>query len=328
MSQEIQNILVTGGSGFIGQHLLRLLSKRGFNIRSIDLKSAPHELNEVEYIIGDIRNESSVKDHVNWSDAIIHLAAIASVPLCAEDPADSYSTNVFGTTLLLDLCKEKMNQTGKRTRVLFASSSAVYGEISQKEPLLETIDLPRSPSIYASQKKAAEEALTLYYSHYGIDTLSLRLFNVFGRGQNLDSPYSGVITRFFSSFENMHSIQIYGDGGQTRDFVSVEDVARAFYMGLLVNRTQLQGQVINIASGRSTSVRDLVDIIGQMYTSQPEIDYFPARIGDIRHSVADISKSQKLLNWLPRFSLEEGLSRMSLIEKSPEGLAEVINAFG
>lgn len=293
-------ILVTGGAGFIGSAICRHLLERGHKVVVIDNLASSEESNldeirdKIKFIRADIRYYSEVKQAANGVDAIIHLAAISNVPTSIINPRETFDVNIWGTLNVLEVAKELDIK-----KVVFASSAAVYGNspgnIKREEDILD----PQSP--YAVSKVSMEYFMKMF-SEQGIDTCSLRLFNVYGPRQS---------TRFFAAIPNFirkaldgKDIIIFGSGDQTRDFVYVEDVARAFERAI---NTKTAGSVINIASGKSISIKNLANQICDISGSKSNMIFTDDREGDVKHSLAAISKAKDILGWEPKHSFESGL---------------------
>jgi nucleoside-diphosphate-sugar epimerase len=297
-------ILVTGGAGFIGSHLVRALLERGDAVRVLDNFFSGRRSNlaglEVELIEGDITNAEVVKRALLGITHVLHLAAVPSVPRSIADPLTSDAVNVVGTLNVLVAARDLGIQ-----RVVFASSSAVYGEAfagAKRE------DLPLYPlSPYGVSKLAAEKYGAAFHTVYGLETVALRYFNVFGPRQDPRSEYAAVIPKFIQAVLDGRRPTIYGDGEQTRDFTYVANVVQANLLAL--EAPSVAGQAFNIAAGNEISlnrfVRTLIEISGHDF--QPE--YTAPRKGDILHSVADISQARASLEYGPFIDFSEGLTR-------------------
>ena len=296
-------VLVTGGAGFIGSHLVRAILARGDNVRVLDDYSSGSKANldgvDVELVVEDIRNEATVKRAVEGVDTVFHLAAFVSVPASMEDPTKCYDTNVMGSLNILRAAQE----AGVH-RVVLASSAAVYGE--RDEIVLEN-DTPLPVSPYAVSKLSMEHLAQMYTRAYDLETVCLRFFNVFGPCQSPDSPYAAAIPRFTQDLINKNQVTIYGDGSQTRDFVFVEDVVQGILKASDVE--EVAGTVFNISGGKSISIIELVDILHRFFPEAKEPTYGPARDGDIRFSQADITRAIEALEYRPNVAVEEGLRR-------------------
>jgi len=299
-------VLVTGGAGFIGSHLVRRLVEVGCEVRVLDDLSSGSMANlsglggVVEFIHGDVRSREVVHGAVKGVDAVVHLAGKTSVEESISRPLEYNEVNVTGALNVLDACvKEGVG------RFIFSSSASVYGE-PFKLPIRE--DYPTKPlSPYAASKLSAEYYINVYHRVYGLNTVVLRVFNVYGCGQPLNE-YSSVIARFLERIEAGKPPIIYGDGRQTRDFIYVDDVVDAFIPAL---NGDASGETFNIASGKPTTINDLADIMIRLSgKSGLKPIHVEARKGDIRHSYADISKAVEKLKFKPKTTLEEGLAKM------------------
>jgi nucleoside-diphosphate-sugar epimerase len=297
--------LITGGCGFIGSHLAEALVAEGVDVRVLDNFSSgkPENLkgfgSGIEVIRGDIRDPVALRDAVKGVDHIFHEAALVSVSVSVEQPAENDAINIRGTLNVLQAARE-----ANVKRVVLASSAAVYGN-NPELPKRETM-LPEPESPYALGKLAGEYYLKLFSRLYGVETVSLRYFNVFGPRQDGKSMYSGVISRFADDIRQGRAPTIFGDGGQTRDFVYVKDIVQA---NLLAMRTPSagKGEIFNVATGRQISLLQLWETLKKITGSTLAPQFRDARAGDIRHSLADISKIQTSLGYEPEFSLEDGL---------------------
>ena len=298
--------LVTGGAGFIGSHIVDRLLADGQQVRILDNFSTGKRENlpagsKVEIIEGDISHFETVHKAMQGVTNVFHQAAIASVPETIKDPLASARVNYLGTVNVLEAAR----QAGAR-RVIFASSAAVYGDLPE---LPKQEDMPVKPlSPYALDKLASEEACRIYHHLYGLETVSLRYFNIFGPRQDPSSPYSGVISIFSDSLAAGRQPLIYGDGGQTRDFVYVSDVVEA-NIRAATSKTA-PGKAINIGTDSALSINELLKTICKIRGQAFDPGYKPGRQGDIRHSSADISRARELLDWQPVVGLEEGLREL------------------
>ena len=296
--------LVTGGAGFIGGHVVEHLLRAGWEVRVLDDLSSGREQNladardHVELIRGDVRDAETVGRAVAGVEVVFHQAAIPSVPRSVEEPLRTNDVNVGGTLQVL----EGARRAGAR-RVVFAASSAAYGD-TKVLPKVETLTAtPLSP--YALQKYAGELYCHQYAVLYGLETVALRYFNIYGPRQDPASDYAAVIPRFVRAALSGERPTIFGDGEQTRDFTFVGDAARANLLAADAERAP--GCVINVASGRRTSLNQLWDGIRRTLGSQLEPHYAPPRAGDVRDSLADLGRARELLGYEPSVGLAEGL---------------------
>lgn len=300
--------LVTGGCGFIGSHLVEALCAQGARVRILDDLSTGSRSylancrGEPEIRIGDAADPETLAEACRDVHGIFHLAALVSVAASVERPLDNHRINATGTLLVLEAAR----RAGVR-RVIYASTAAVYGN----DPTLpKHEDLPPAPaSPYAAAKLASEYYLKLYASLYGLQTLSLRFFNVFGPRQDPRSPYSGVITRFLDAVRAGRPLTVFGDGRQSRDFVHVRDVVKAL-LAAMAPSAPSDGTVINVATGRATDLLFLIGLLEKLAGRRVQIDFAPPRVGDVRHSLADISRARQLLGYAPSISLEQGLEEL------------------
>ena len=299
-------VLVTGGAGFIGSHLVDKLVEKGFQVRVLDdlstgsLDNLEHSLNRIEFIKADVRDVDSVRKALEGVDVVVHEAAVTSVPRSIEDPLTVSQVNVEGTLNLLRACVER-----KVRRFVYASSSSVYGDLPTL-PKREDYELrPKSP--YAVSKYAGEKYCLVFHEVYGLETVALRYFNVYGPRQRY-GPYSGVITIFINRALRGEPPIIYGDGKQTRDFIYVEDVVEATIKAL--EKEDVAGEVINVAAGSPVTINRLAELILEIVgIDNLKPIYTVERKGDIKHSFADITKAKSLLGWSPKVNLVEGLRR-------------------
>ncbi|NQT71173.1 MAG: GDP-mannose 4,6-dehydratase [Chloroflexi bacterium] len=299
------NILITGGCGFVGVNLVKYLSGNDYTITILDnlstgekdyieklsLEKAPN------IIIDDIRNEDAVARAVKGMDTVIHLAAQTSVVDSIENPRESWDINVTGTVNLLEACRQNNVE-----RFVFASSNAVAGE--QVPPIDEKM-IPQPLSPYGASKLTGEALCSAYYHSFGLKTIALRFANLYG-------PYSdhktSVIAKFIEWIKAENPFTVFGDGNQTRDFVHVDDISQAIQLSLESQKSQ--GEVFQIASGKETSINDLIEILSEAVEKQLQVNYKPGRKGEITRNYSDISKARKMLDFEPKIELKEGLKRL------------------
>ena len=294
--------LVTGGAGFIGSHLAEALQRRGEPVRVVDSFVTGHRKNlshlgPVEIIEGDLADFDVARRAVADVDYVLHQAAIPSVPRSVQDPITSHRANVNASLNVLVAARE----AGVK-RVVYAGSSAVYGS-SQQLPKREDMT-GDTLSPYALQKKVGEDYARLFTALYGLETVTIRYFNVFGPRQDPSSPYSGVISLFISKLLANDRPVIYGDGEQTRDFTYVANVVDGV---LRACTADVSGRAINVATGGRVSINQLFKAVRDILGSSLEPVYAPARQGDVRHSQADISLAVERLGYKPLVEFEEGL---------------------
>jgi len=323
-------ILVTGGAGFIGSHLVEALLQRGAEVRILDNLSTGKKENlaeatgfpledlteqlenspffplgrKAEFLFGDLSNLKTCRRSCEGISWVYHLAALGSVQRSVEDPIASHQANASGTLNILQAAKE----TGVK-RVMYASSSSVYGNISAnpEELIPKSESLPPHPqSPYAATKLMGEYYCQIFYNLYGLETVCLRYFNVFGPRQDPRSIYSAVIPKFIAALLESQPPVIYGDGNQSRDFTYVENVVQANLLAM--ERPGVAGQVFNIACGRQTSVNTLLSSLQKISGQRIPPQYERARSGEVRHSLAEIDLAKSCLGYEIKVGLPEGLS--------------------
>ena len=296
--------LVTGGAGFIGSNLVRGLLKRRWSVRVLDnfstgmLHNIADLQSRIEVIRGDIRTLSTCRRAVKGARTVFHLAALPSVARSVEDPLSSNEVNVNGTLNLLEVAREHGVEG-----FVYSSSSSVYGDtprLPKREKMKET---PLSP--YAVSKVAAEKYCQAYTRLYGLRTVSLRYFNVYGPRQDPSSEYSAVIPKFITALLEGRQPEIYGDGKQTRDFTFIRDVVDANI--LAAASKSAAGSAVNIGTGSRCSLLRLVKVLNGLIGTGLPPRFAPARPGDVLHSLAAVEQAEEAIGYRPRFSLEEGL---------------------
>ena len=306
MSQDVY--LITGGAGFIGSHLAEALLARGGRVRVFDNLSSGHRENltacgaRIEFVNGDIRNPAELAAAMQGVRYVYHEAALVSVFDSVERPQDNHDINISGTLNVLQAARAAGVQ-----RLLIASSAATYGNNPELPKREEMCPEPESP--YAIGKITGEYYLRVFSSLYGLETVSLRYFNVFGPRQDPRSVYSGVISKFTDALAKGQVPTIFGDGGQTRDFVFVRDVVQANLLAMHSAKVG-KGEVFNVGTGRPTSLLELLAALGDVFGVKPAPLCKEARAGDIRHSLADISKIRAALGYEPKHSLHQGLQEL------------------
>ncbi len=292
-------IVITGGSGFIGSHLCNLLSGQGHSVRILDIAPPPFGI-KAEFVRASVLDAPRVQRLVAGAEGIVHLAALVDVTASLSDPFSDFQVNAQGTINVLEAARHAGVE-----KVAYASSAAVYGNPVEM-PVNE--GHPTSPlSPYGASKLTAERYVLLYNSLYGMKNTALRLFNVYGRGQNAHSPYSGVITKFANALSEGKQPIIYGDGSQTRDFVNVADVCNAFSLALGAGGSS---EPVNIGSGKETSVLALLKTMCTLSGKPCNPQFLPMRKGEIERSVADYSEAREKLGYYPKVELEEGLEEL------------------
>lgn len=313
-------LLVTGGCGFIGSHLCAALIARGDAVRVLDDLSTGSRANlapGAELVVGDVADPATVRAAMAGVEGVFHLAAIASVQRCTEDWLGAHRVNLSGSIAVFDAAR---NPGGRGpVPVVYASSAAVYGE-QDRLPIAE--DAPCRPlSAYGADKLGSELHARVAGSVHGVPTMGLRFFNVFGPRQDPRSPYSGVISIFCDRLAAGEGVEIYGDGAQTRDFIAVSDIVAGLVAGLGAASTE--APVLNLCTGRATSVVDLARTIAGLCGIAPAIRHAPARPGEIRHSVGAPERARARLGLGAPRTLAEGLAEvLAWLRAGRPGLAE------
>ena len=310
--------LVTGGAGFIGSHLVEELVRRGERVRVVDslVTGKRHNLagvaSSIEFIEGDLADAAVARQAVAGMDYVLHQAAIPSVPRSVADPVTSHRSIVEATLNILVAARD----AGVK-RVIYAGSSSVYGNQPTLPKREDMVPLPLSP--YALQKVVGEQYGQMFTALYGLETVSTRYFNVFGPRQDPSSPYSGVISVFARAAVTGRVPTIHGDGEQTRDFTFVANVVDGVLKAC--HAPGVAGQVFNVATGGRISLNQLFGVVQKLAGSHVTPVYGPERVGDVKHSHADISRARAMLHYEPTVSLEEGLAQtIAWFRTDPEAL--------
>ena len=305
---RVQRALVTGGAGFIGSHIVDALVRRGVEVWVVDDLSTGSEDNlrqsinvgRVHLLKEDVRRVAGVKELPPSVDVVFHEAAIANVQKSVEDPMLVHDVNVNAALAMMNLCVAR----GAK-RFIFASSAAVYGAVAHPPAREEDPCRPGSP--YGASKLSVEDYMHAYHACYGLETVALRYFNVYGPRQRSDDGYSGLISLYSRQLLTSVRPRVYGDVMQTRDFVYVGDVAEANMLAM--ESPEAAGQVFNIASGRNVTVLSLLEALaGAAGTGRVAPEFAPARKGDTRLGSASIEKARRVLSYSPQTALEEGLA--------------------
>jgi UDP-glucose 4-epimerase len=297
--------LVTGGAGFIGSHLVETLTAQGRRVRVLDNFSTGLKSNvegfRPEIVVGDLADAADVTKAMAGVTVVYHLGALASVARSVEDPAATHRTCNTGTLNVLDAAR----RAGVR-RVVYAASSSAYGGRSDPNGQIEAAPLePLSP--YAAAKLAGELYMQAFAHTYGLETVRLRFFNIFGPRQRADSPYSGVIALFIAAISGGKSPSVHGDGLQSRDFTYVGNAVQALIKG--ATAPGVSGRVYNVGTGASITVLDLIAALNRVLGKDVKPTFGPERAGDVRFSRADITAARKDLGYEPDVSFDEGLKR-------------------
>ena len=302
----MKRILVTGGAGFIGSHLVEALLERGHKVRVLDNFSTGKRnnlravRNDIEIVAGDCADPATALKSMRGIEIVYHEAAVPSVALSVEKPFMSHQANATATIAMLVAARDAGAE-----RFIYAGSSSVYGDAKGR---FKHESLPARPlSPYGAAKFAGETYVRIFAELYGMQTLTMRYFNVFGPRQDPSSPYSGVISRFSKALLKRETPVIYGDGKQSRDFTFIANVVHANLLALAA--PGLKGQTVNVATSKAHTLNDLLASLLRLADRKVEARYEPARSGDIRHSLADTSAARRLLKYRPQVDFESGLAR-------------------
>jgi nucleoside-diphosphate-sugar epimerase len=304
MSSAGAVVLVTGGGGFIGSHLAERLCREGHRVRVLDnfatgrRENLLHLADDVEIIEGDIQSYERVHNAVRGAELVFHAAALPSVPRSVQDPLTSNASNVTGTLNVLLASRDE----GVR-RVVFASSSSVYGANRDLPKREDMAAHPIAP--YAVAKLAAEGYCRAFFDVYGLETVSLRYFNVFGPRQDPASQYAAVIPRFITALIGGRSPVVYGDGEQSRDFTYVDNAVEASM--LAADADGVAGETFNVACGERATLNEVLETLRELSGNREAAEHTAPRPGDVAHSLADISRARELLGYQPGVRLREGL---------------------
>jgi nucleoside-diphosphate-sugar epimerase len=296
--------LVTGGAGFIGSHIVRRLVEEGELVRVVDNLSTGQSIrlrdvrDSIEFVEGDLADQRVSDEAVRGVAYVLHQAAVPSVQRSVCDPIGTNRSNVTATLNVLESCRK----AGVR-RLVFAASSSAYGDT---EVLPKVEEMPANPlSPYALQKFVGERYCKLYYDLYGLETVSLRYFNVFGPDQDPHSEYSAVIPKFINKLLAREPLTVYGDGEQSRDFTYVENVVHANVLAL--RAIAAPGNVCNVGCGEKVTLNELIRLLEAILGIKAKVNYTAPRAGDVRHSLADLGLARRILGYEPKVMVKEGL---------------------
>ncbi len=298
--------LITGGAGFIGGHIVRGALARGYTVRVLDDLSTGSRRNleevaaKIEFVQADIRDLAAVRNAMEGVEVVFHLAALGSVPRSVDDPATTHDVNITGSLNVLLAARD-----AKVRRVVYSASSSAYGDTPTLPKHEAMAPQPMSP--YAVSKLAAEHYCLAFAKCYGLQTVSLRYFNVFGPRQDPSSTYAAVIPAFVSRMVRGQRPIIYGDGEQSRDFCYADNVVEANLLAASAAKTA--GEAMNIACGERTTLNEIVAVINRSLGTQIEPEYRPARAGDVRHSLADLAEAKRVIGYEPKIFFADGLQR-------------------
>src|SRR6266481_5207827 len=300
--------LVTGAAGFIGSSLVRALLERGDEVRGIDNFSTGRRenltemLSRIDFREADICDLDAMHKACAGVDFVLHQAAIPSVPKSVLDPLGSNRANIDGTVNVLVAARD-----AKVKRVVYAASSSAYGDTTT---LPKREDMPPKPiSPYAVAKLASEYYMTSFYRCYGLETVCLRYFNIFGPRQDPTSPYSGVLAKFITQMLAGEQPTIFGDGAQSRDFTYIDNTVAANLLAAKAPAAQAAGQVFNVATGERFDLNQTFQLLKKIIGYKGDVKYAADRAGDVKHSLADLSRTEKHLGYKPKVNFEEGLRR-------------------
>ncbi len=300
--------LVTGGAGFIGSNLVRHILSMGHDVVVVDNFATGKRQNitdfvdKIEFIEGDIRDRDTMDKAVAGVSAIFHEAALGSVPRSVEDPLTSHDVNVNGTLTVLQSAR-----SGGVKRVIFAASSSAYGDREESPKHEAMTPLPISP--YAAYKVACESYMRAYAACYGMETLSLRYFNVFGHYQDPEGAYAAVIPAFVSSILKGQKPVVFGDGEQSRDFCYIDNVCEANWLAANAPAHVCDGTAINIACHAHTTLNEILAMLKELMDSDIEAEYSDPRPGDVKHSLADVSLAKKTIGYEPKVFFADGIRK-------------------
>jgi UDP-N-acetylglucosamine/UDP-N-acetyl-alpha-D-glucosaminouronate 4-epimerase len=299
---------ITGVAGFIGSALARELLAQGGKVRGLDNFSTGKRenltdiLNQIDFHEADLLDIDALHQACRGMDYVLHEAAIPSVPRSVKDPWGNNRANVDGTLNLLIAARD-----AKVKRVVYAASSSAYGDTPTLPKREDMLPNPISP--YATAKLASEYYMTSFYRCYGLETVCLRYFNVFGPRQDPSSPYSGVLAKFITQMLDGQAPTIFGDGKQSRDFTYIDNVVQANLLACAAPGTEVAGRVFNVATAQRVDLHQTFQILKKLTGYSSEVNYGPERAGDVKHSLADISLAEKHLGYKPKVDFEEGLAR-------------------
>ena len=299
------NILVTGGAGFIGKHLVKFLIENKNNVSILDNFSnskkksiSQFEKYQIKIFEGDIRNDEDILKATKDQDVVIHLAAKISVEESIKNPSETFEINVKGTEKVLEICKK--NNVKK---IIVASSAAVYGEGNEKYKITEQTKL-NAISPYGESKIEMEKEIIKFCSNNQINYVILRFFNIYGLNQSME--YAGVITKFLEKIEKSENLIIFGDGMQTRDFVAIEDIINSIHNAI----EYTENGIFNIASGEKITIKELAKLMILLSNKTLGIEYVKSKKGDIKYSEADIQLAKNYLNYFSKIELKDGIKKL------------------
>ncbi len=306
-----RHILVTGGCGFIGTALVKKLVALGNKVRVIDLVKPNRAVAKVTYVQGDVLDAAVLAENLADTELVFHLAAKPSVDFCESQPLESYRSNFLATVAVLEGLLAHVQSTNQVARIVFASSAAVFGNAGKPNQPLREQDAMAPLSQYGLQKHACEKTIRAFTEREPrLESTILRFFNVYGPGVDATSPYSSVIPNFLTRLANNNPLQIQGDGSHTRDFIHIDDVVRALICAAECASGDSQGTIYNIGTGFACSIKELAQTLMKISGKTGRLEHIAPRLGDVPHSVANISNAELRLHWKPSITLEAGLATL------------------
>jgi UDP-glucose 4-epimerase len=306
-----RHILVTGGCGFIGTPLVKKLVALGNKVRVLDLVKPKQPITKATYVQADVLDPAALAANLVDTELVFHLAAKPSVDFCESQPLDSYRNNFLATVAVLEGLLSHVQSTNQVVRLVFASSAAVFGNAGKPGQSLREQDAMTPLSHYGLQKHACEKTIRAFTEREPrLESAILRFFNVYGPGVDTSSPYSSVISNFITKLATNRPIQIQGDGSHTRDFVHLDDVVRALICAAECPSGDAQATIYNIGTGQACSIKQLAETLLKMNGKTMLLEHVAPRVGDVPHSVANISNAELRLHWKPSIELEAGLAKM------------------
>lgn len=306
-----RHILVTGGCGFIGTPLVKKLVALGNKVRVMDLAKPKQPVAKATYVQADVLDPVALRQNLADTEIVFHLAAKPSVDFCESQPLESYRNNFLATVAVLEGLLSHVQSTKQIARIVFASSAAVFGNAGKPNQPLSESEAMTPLSHYGLQKHACEKTIRAFTEREPrLESAILRFFNVYGPGSDATSPYSAVIPNFLARIANNRPIQIHGDGSHTRDFIHIDDVVRALICAAECASGDAQATVYNIGTGLACSIKELADTLIKITGKKVRLENVGPRVGDVPHSVANISNAELRLHWKPSITLEAGLATL------------------
>lgn len=313
-----RHILVTGGCGFIGTPLVKKLVALGNKVRVLDLVKPKQAVAKVTYVQADVLDPRALAESLADTELVFHLAAKPSVDFCESQPLESYRNNFLATVAVLEGLLAHIQSTKQVARIVFASSAAVFGNAGKPGQELREQEAIAPLSHYGLQKHACEKTIRAFTEREPrLESTILRFFNVYGPGVDATSPYAAVIPNFLAKLAANRPIQIQGDGSHTRDFIHLDDVVRALICAAECASGDAQGTIYNIGTGLACSIKELANLLMKISGKTGRLEHVAPRVGDVPHSVANISNAELKLHWKPSIALEAGLATMTELASLP-----------